>query len=317
MRVIFMGTPEFVIPVLSPLVDAPDIDVAAVYTPPDRPRGRGRSVEMPPVKQFALERGLTVCQPPGFRGAPARNALATFRPDVLVVAAYGRLLPKPVLEAAPAGCLNLHPSLLPKYRGPSPVATAIRDGLTATGVTLMLLDEGMDTGPIIAQREYPISPADTAGSLTADLFRAGAGLLLDNIRPWVNGEIHPREQEHDQATVTRKLERADGQTDWRLPAWELERMHRAYTPWPGLFTQWDGQGLKLLDVAAVADAAEPTRPPGTVVPLGHDETPLGVVTGRGVLRLRTLQLEGRRAVTAAEFRRGHPSFTGARLEGAL
>jgi methionyl-tRNA formyltransferase len=313
MRVIFMGTPDFVIPVLSPLVEAPDIDVVAVYTPPDRPRGRGRSVDMPPVKRYALEQGLTVCQPAGFRGAEAREQLSAFRPDVMVVAAYGRLLPKPVLDAAPGGCLNLHPSLLPKYRGPSPVATAIRYGLTATGVTLMLLDEGMDTGPIVAQREFPLSPTDTAGSLTAALFQAGADLLMDNVRVWVNGDIPPRPQDDGAATVTNKLERADGQADWQLSALELERLHRAYTPWPGLFTHWDGQGLKLLDVAAVEQELAPPTPPGTVVPVGNNDIPLGVVTGEGVLGLKTVQLEGRRGVTAAAFKQGYPGFIGSRL----
>ena len=204
MRVIFMGTPDFVIPVLSPLVEAPDIDVVAVYTPPDRPRGRGRSVDMPPVKRSTVQQGLTVCQPAGFRGAEAREQLSAFRPDVIVVAAYGRL-PQTCAGHRPGGCLNLHPSLLPKYRGPSPVATAIRDGLATTGVTLMLLDEGMDTGPIVAQREFPISPTDTAGSLTAALFQAGADLLMDNIRAWVNGDISPCPQDDGAATVTNKV----------------------------------------------------------------------------------------------------------------
>ena len=310
-----MGTPEFVIPVLAPLVDAPGIDVVAVYTPPDRPKGRGRSVEMPPVKEYALERGLTVCQPAGFRREEAQDELASFRPDVLVVAAYGRLLPGPVLEAAAGGCLNLHPSLLPKYRGPSPVATAIRDGIESTGVTLMLLDEGMDSGPIIAQREHPIVPSDTAGSLTAELFRVGADLLLENLDGWVSEEITAVPQDEDAASFTRKLERSDGAADWSLPAGQLERLHRAYTPWPGLFTSWEGKGLKLVDVAAPPAPGETDSIPGTVVGLEDPGVPCGVVTGEGVLGLRSVQLEGRRASDASDFLRGHPSFLGSVLAG--
>ena len=315
MRLIFMGTPDFVIPVLAPLVDAPGIDVVAVYTPPDRPRGRGRSVEMPPVKEYALERGLTVCQPAGFRREESREELASFRPDVLVVAAYGRLLPKPVLEAAPGGCLNLHPSMLPKYRGPSPVATAIRDGIESTGVTLMLLDEGMDSGPIIAQREHPIAPTDTAGSLTAALFRGGAALLLENLDEWVRGDITAVPQDDNSATFTQKLERSDGAADWSLPTGQLERLHRAYTPWPGLFTSWDGKGLKLVDVVPLPALDATESIPGAVVELEHPGVPCGVVTGEGILGLRSVQLEGRRASDASDFLRGYPSFLGSVLAG--
>ena len=310
-----MGTPGFVVPVLAPLVDAPGIDVVSVYTPPDRPRGRGRSVEMPPVKEYALERGLTVCQPAGFRREQPREELAAFRPDVLVVAAYGRLLPKPVLDAAPGGCLNLHPSLLPKYRGPSPVATAIRDGIESTGVTLMLLDEGMDSGPMIAQREYPIAPTDTAGSLTTELFRVGADLLLENLDGWVRGDITAVPQGDDAATFTQKLERSDGEADWSLPAGQLERHHRAYTPWPGLFTAWEGKGLKLVDVVALPTAEATASTPGAVVELEHPGVPCGVVTGEGILGLKRVQLEGRRASDASDFLRGYPSFLGSVLAG--
>ena len=315
MRLIFMGTPDFVIPVLAPLVDAPRIDVVAVYTPPDRPRGRGRSVEMPPVKEYALERGLPVIQPAGFRREEVQRELASFRPDVLVVAAYGRLLPKPVLETAPGGCLNLHPSLLPKYRGPSPVATAIRDGIESTGITLMLLDEGMDSGPIVAQRDHPIAPVDTAGSLTAELFRVGADLLLENLDGWVNGEIRAVPQDASAATVTQKLERSDGAADWNLSAGQLELLYRAYTPWPGLFTSWDGKGLKLVDVVALSTLEATGSTPGSVVKLDHPGAPCGVATGDGILGLRSVQLEGRRASDASDFLRGYPSFLGSVLAG--
>ena len=313
MRLVFMGTPDFVVPILEAVVQAPDVQVAGVYTPPDRPRGRGRSPEMPPVKSYALKQGLPVFQPATLRSARAQEELAALQPDVIIVAAYGKFLPVPVLDTPPHGCLNLHPSLLPKYRGPSPVVTAILEGESVTGVTLMKLDEGMDTGPIIAQQEQPITPQDTAGTLTAALFRLGAALLLENLSPWVAGRIAPRPQDNAQATVTRKLERADGQANWGLSALALERRRRAYTPWPGLFTHWQGQVLKLLDVALIPDSAHANGEPGLVVSLSLPETPAGVVTADGVLGLKRLQLEGRRDNSAGEFLRGYPQLIGSKL----
>lgn len=315
MRVMFMGTPDFVVPVLDALAASPDVDVVGVYTPPDRPRGRGRSPEMPPVKARSLSLGLPVYQPSTLRSARVQEELASLQPDVIVVAAYGRILPSPVLDLPPHGCLNLHPSLLPRYRGPSPVVTALLEGDSTTGVTLMQLDEGMDTGPIIAQREYPISPNDTAETLTRALFQLGADLLMQSVRPWVEGQLAAQPQNEALATVTRKLERSDGEADWQLSAIQLERRQRAYTPWPGLFTHWQGQLLKLVDVAALPDsAASDGDPPGAVVPLPLADSPVGVVTSDGVLGLKALQLEGRRATTAQEFVRGYPQFVGSRLQ---
>lgn len=313
MRLVFMGTPDFVIPVLDALAQAQDVQVAGVYTPPDRPRGRGRSPEMPPVKTYALNQGLAVFQPATLRSARVQEELTALKPDAIVVAAYGRFLPAPVLDAPPHGCLNLHPSLLPKYRGPSPVVTAILEGEAITGITLMKLGAGMDTGPIIAQRERPIGRQDTAGTLTAALFRLGAGLLLENLSRWVAGQIAPQPQDDAQATVTRKLERADGQADWGLSAEALERRCRAYTPWPGLFTHWHRQVLKLLDVIALPGPASPGGEPGLVAPLSLEEAPAGVVTTDGMLGLKRVQLEGRRANSAGEFLRGYPQFIGSKL----
>ena len=251
MRVVFMGTPAFVTPVLDALCGAADVSVAAVYAPPDRPRGRGRSPEMPPVKTHALELGLNVLQPESLRSAQVRSELQALAPDVIVVAAYGKFLPPRVLSTPPHGCLNLHPSLLPWYRGPSPVPSTILGGDRLTGVTLMLLDEGMDTGPIIAQAEYPLSGEETAETLTGALFARGSDLLIENLDPWVSGTLQLCPQDEARATVTRKLEREDGRADWMLSAIELSTRRRAYTPWPGLYTHWDGKMVKLLDVVAL------------------------------------------------------------------
>ena len=313
MRLVFMGTPAFVTPVLGALASAPGIRVVGVYTPPDRPRGRGLSPEMPPLKAYALERGLPVYQPASLRSERSQRELAGLKPDVVVVAAYGKILPPPALNTPPHGCLNLHPSLLPRYRGPSPVAAAILEGDAVTGISLMLLDEGMDTGPVIAQLEHRLSGRETAEMLTATLFQLGAELLLRELASWVAGGLPPHPQDGTQATVTRKLERADGQADWGLSAAALERRRRAYTPWPGLFTHWQDKTLKLLDVVALPSDDTPHTVPGQVVLLETEQVPVGVCCGQGLLGLKSVQLEGRRAISAGEFLRGHPQFIGARL----
>lgn len=315
MRLLFMGTPEDVVPVLESLVSGPGIDVVGVYTPPDRPKGRGREVEMPPVKVFALERGLLVFQPTTLRPEPAQQELADLRPDVIVVAAYGKLLPKGVLSTPDHGCLNIHPSMLPKYRGPSPVATAILNGETATGVTLMLLDEGMDTGPIIAQRGFPLSGSETAEDLTPTLFQLGGELLLENLEPWIAGQVPAINQDAARAILTSKLQRSDGEADWCLSAVELERRRRAFTPWPGLFTHWEGKILKLLDVAPLTleSDARQNNEPGQVLSISGHDSPMAIATQDGLLEIKSVQLEGRRAQSAAEFLRGYPAFIKAKL----
>jgi methionyl-tRNA formyltransferase len=267
---------------------------------------------VPRVKGHALALGLPVYQPATLRSARAQAQLAALKPDVILVAAYGKLLPPEVLKTPPHGCLNLHPSLLPRHRGPSPVATAILEGDAVTGVTLMLLDEGMDTGPIVAQREHPLSPSDTAETLTVALFEMG-NTLLKNLGPWVAGQLAALPQEEAKATTTHKLERAHGEAGWELSAMALERRRRAFTPWPGLFTHWQGKVLKLLDVVALPAEADPSPEPGQVIPLSLKDVAIGVGTGQGVLGIKSLQLEGRRPVAGDEFRRGYPRFIGALL----
>ena len=316
-RTVFMGTPAFALPVLEALLAAGETEVVAVYTPPDRPRGRGRTMETTPVKAAAQERGLPLFQPASLRPAPAQEELASLQPDLIVVAAYGKLLPPPVLALPPHGCLNLHPSLLPRYRGPSPVVSAILDGAPQTGVSLMFLDEGMDTGPVVAQEERGLRGDETADALTDELFRRGAELLRASLDGWVSGALTAAPQDEAQATITRKLERADGWADWNLPAVELERRRRAFTPWPGLSAHWQDKSLRLLDVAPLepppGPGSEPNPEPGRVVALPLADTPVGVATGQGILGLKQVQLEGRRAVAAADFLRGYPAFIGSQL----
>lgn len=307
-RAVFMGTPNFAVPALDALEDCPDVEVVAVYTPPDRRRGRGQNFEASPIKQRGEELGIPVAQPRTFKDKEVVAELQGYRPDVIVVAAYGRLLPAEVLEIPPFGCLNLHPSLLPRHRGPSPVAGAILAGDRITGVSLMLLDEGMDTGPIVAQRQREIGASDDAEALTGELFGAGASLLVETLPRWMNGSVAAAAQDGDLATYTTKLERADGLVDWGLSADILSRRQRAYTPWPGLYTRWRGKEVKLLDVIPLAGAG---AEPGLVVET--DAAAIAIGTGEGLLVARRLQMEGRRATSDHEFLRGYPEFKGARL----
>ena len=330
MRAVFMGTPAYARSVLEALLWL-NFEVVGVYTQPDKPSGRGRVVEPPPIKRFALERGIKVFQPASLRSAEVQQALASLASDVIVVAAYGKILPSEVLRIPHYGCVNVHPSLLPRYRGPSPVATAILDGESHTGATILLMDEGMDSGPILLSRSVPIDHSvATTESLTQLLFDCGAELLKEAIPLWTGGEVMPQPQDHHRATFTKKLEKGDGEARWELSAQELERRLRAFTPWPGLFTYWKGGLLKILS-AAVVDRAVGHRgvdvrelpasaednlsgqEPGLVVPLDGPDVVVGVGTGRGVLGLKRLQLEGRRPVSSREFLQGYREFLGSRL----
>ena len=316
MRTVFMATPAYVIPVLEALL-ALDSHVVGVYTQPDKPSGRGRTCEPPPVRGFALEHGIEVFQPASLRRVEVQQELASLSPDVIVVAAYGKLLPPEVLSIPPYGCVNVHPSLLPRYRGPSPVATSILEGDAQTGTTIMLMDEGMDTGPILSSRSVLVEPdVVNTESLTPLLFQLGAELLKEVLPLWLKGEVTSQLQDHSRATVTKKLEKNDGEATWELSAEELERRLRAFTPWPGLFTYWEGKLLKILSVAilpAFPDVVS-EKGPGHVVSLKEPPgVALGVVTGRGILGLNSLQMEGKRPISGEEFLRGYRDFPGSRL----
>lgn len=308
LRAVFMGTPSFAVPALDILASNPAVDVVAAYTPPDRRRGRGRVMEPSPVKARAQELEIPIYQTPSFRNPDVVDEFSRLKPELVVVVAYGRLLPAEVLDIPRFGCLNLHPSLLPRHRGPSPVPGAILSGDENTGITLMLLDEGMDSGPIIAQRARSIRPEDDAESLTTELFHDGAALLEATLPDWLSGDVDACPQDEDLATYTSKMERADGLADWRRPAEFLWRQQRAYAPWPGLHTTWQGKELKLLKVAPLPDG---NAEPGAVVRADGDR--LAVGTGEGLLAIRRLQLEGRRPASADDFVRGYPDFPGARL----
>ena len=283
-----------------------------MYTRPDRRAGRGNRLAAPPVKRAALEMGLSVRQPASLRrDAEAQRAIRALAPDAIVVAAYGLFLPPDTLSAAALGCVNIHPSLLPRYRGPSPVVTALLNGDETTGVTLMIPDEGMDTGPVLMARETTIGPDEDAQTLTARLFEMGAALLVKALPAWERGEVTPMAQDEAQASVTKLVRREDGKIDWGIPAWRVERMARAYSPWPGAFTTWRGSVLKVVTARAHEAGPAGHAPPGRVI--AFDDGGVGVRTGDGVLELRRVQLAGRAVSDARDFARGYRDFLGSQL----
>ncbi len=310
MRIVFMGTPEFSVTPLQHLV-LNQYEVAAVCTQPDRMAGRGRSLASSPVKKVAEELGLPVIQPVNLKKEDVVVELADLRPDIIVVAAFGQILPQSVLDIPEFGCVNLHPSLLPEYRGASPVAAAILGGNEFTGVSMMLMDAGMDTGPVLAQAQIPVADWDTTGSLTSKLSLIAAQLLLDVLPSWVKGEITPRPQNDDEATYCGTITKEEGEIDWRLPAVALWRRVRAFQPWPGCYTRWQGKQLKIIE--AVPLSVKKALGTGQVVAVGKEKVGFGVGTGEGVLGVLEVQLEGKRAMSAVEFLRGQQKLIGAVL----
>ena len=306
-RIIFMGTPQFAVPSLNALVA--DHAVIGVITQPDRPAGRGRDLHQSPVKQAALEHDLPLYQPRSLCTSEAFDQLVDWCPDLIVVAAFGQLLSQDVLDLPPHGCLNVHASLLPRWRGAAPVAAAILAGDEITGVTIMKMDAGLDTGPILAQREEAICADDTRASLTERLSVVGAELLAEALPPYVAGDLQPRPQAEDEATFADRLRKEDGELDWSRPAVALDRKVRAFMPWPGTFTFWEGRRLKVLKAMSLPEW-EGDAPPGVVV--GVDDG-AAVATGAGALQLEKIQLAGKRAMAVGPFLRGARDFVGSCL----
>lgn len=306
-RVVFMGTPGFAVPALRAMAETQD--VVGVVTQPDAPAGRGGRLAAPPVKEFALQHGLSVLQPDSLKSPESVAHVADLRPDVIVVAAYGHILRRNMLDLPPAGCVNVHASLLPRWRGASPISAAIAAGDDVTGVTIMKMDAGLDSGPLIAQRGEPIAADDTTGSLTHRLALLGADLLAETLPLFLDGAITPVAQDESRVTLCRTLKKDDGRLDWSRPAAELERHVRAMAPWPGAFTAWNGKLLKVLRAAAA---------PRAVTGIGHGRVALErdrvfVACGDGAIELLEVQLEGKKAVAAGEFARGHRAVDAALL----
>ncbi len=308
-----MGTPAFAVPALEALLNSRQHTLAGVVTQPDRPAGRGRQLVEPPVKAVARQAGVAVIQPARLRDPEALAQLQAWAPDVIVVAAFGQILKPTVLDLPPHGCVNLHASLLPRHRGAAPVAAAILAGDLETGVTLMRMDAGLDTGPIIAQQREPIRPDDTTASLAERLSQVGARLLVQALPAYLAGRLTPLPQDEAHATYAPQLKKDDGRLDFTRAAIELERRIRAFTPWPGAFALWPGPAgapapLKILR-AAVLD--QTLGAPGEVAATPHGPA---VACGQGALLLLEVQPPGKRSMPAADFARGARGFAGQRLE---
>jgi methionyl-tRNA formyltransferase len=305
-RTVFMGTPQFAVVILESLLQN-SYQILAVYTQPDKAAGRGRPVVSPPVKKLALERQIPIIQPETFESSEIVDRLASFQPDLIVVTAFGFVLPPKVLSLPKFACLNVHPSLLPQHRGPSPVANAILCGDELTGVTIMLMDAGLDTGPILAQEKVGISFVDTTGSLGAKLADVGARLLLQTLPGWVGGDLKPQAQDESEATYSKLITGKDAEIDWRLSALEIWRMVRAYNPWPGCYSLCQGKRLKIHEAVPLGDGKNGEI--GKVIALA-EQPEIGVITKKGILGLCQIQLEGKREMPASEFVRGKRDFIG-------
>ncbi len=305
-----MGTPEFALPTLEALAE--QYAVVGVVTQPDRRAGRGRRLSPPPVKEMAEAEGIEVFQPKRLRGnIEALEHIRAWSPDVIVVAAYGQIIPPEVLEIPRHGCVNIHPSLLPRWRGATPIQGAILAGDEVTGVTIMLMDEGLDTGPILAQRKTPIHAGETAGELEERLSEISADLLLEVLPNYLAGKIAPRAQAEDKITMTHRLRKSQAAIDWSHSAPELERHIRAYAPEPGAYTTWNGQHFKIFQAQVVPAKVElPEAVVGEV--FIWQDTP-AVMTGKGALALLQVQLAGKRPMNGEQFVRGRHDFKGAIL----
>ncbi|MCS7050542.1 MAG: methionyl-tRNA formyltransferase [Thermomicrobium sp.] len=298
-RILFLGTPAFAVPSLRTLAGQPDMEVVLVVTQPDRPSGRGQRLRPPAVKHAALELNLPVYQPPSLRSPEVTERLLAASPRVGVVVAYGELIPTSILRLLPAGFLNVHPSLLPRYRGASPIQAALLNGDTETGVTIMLLTAELDAGPILRQVALPIRPDDTGVTLGTRLAEVTAELLPQTVRDWVAGRLVPVPQDERMATYTRPLRKADGRVDWTRSAEEIERAIRALQPWPCAWTTLRGRRLILLRAHLVEEHQR--LAPGCLAPTTTD---LLVGTGQGVLALDAVQAEGRRPTSGLAWWRG-------------
>ncbi len=297
--IVFMGTPDFAIPVLSALIE--HHHVIGVVTQPDRPAGRSRQMQASPVKQLALKNNIPVLQPEKIRRPEAVEELKRWPADVYIVAAFGQILPQNVLDIPPHGSVNVHASLLPRWRGAAPIQAAIRAGDAETGITIMQMDAGLDTGPMLTQRAIPIAVDETGASLHDKLAVVGAELLIDTLPGYLEGRIRPQPQDESAVTYAPTIKKEEGLIDWTQDAVSIERLIRAFTPWPGTYTRWNGHQLKVL----AARAAPGNGQPGMVI---DTRGQIAIGTGEGLLYPQRLQLEGRSAVSVEDFVRGRPDF---------
>lgn len=307
-RLIFMGTPDFAVPSLEALLNHGE-EVAAVVCQPDRPRGRGRKVSPPPVKVLAEKHNLPVLQPTKIRTEEFLERIKSYKPDLIVVAAYGRILPGPLLSLPPLGTINVHGSLLPKYRGAAPIQWAILNGDRETGITIMQMDEGMDTGDILLPGKLTIAADDTAGSLAGKMADLGGRLLVEALEKLKAGTLHPRKQDDSRATLAPPLVKEQGIIDWRDSAWKISCQIRGLDPWPLAFTTLNGSWLRFFRPTVIEGPV--AEPPGTL--LSADKHGLLIATGENCLQVKEIQREGGKRLSVDAFLRGHPLQPGIRF----
>lgn len=307
MRIVYMGTPPFAVPPLEALLLAGH-DVAAVVTRVDKPAGRGKVLTAPAVKTAAQAAGIPVLQPRRIRDPESIDRIRSLAPEAIVVAAYGQILPQEVLSIPPRGCVNIHASLLPAYRGAAPINWAIINGEARTGITIMQMDAGMDTGAILLQESIPIAATDTAGSLTATLSTLGSRLVVEALGRLAAGTLPAQPQDGSKASLAPLLRKEDGRIDWKEPAARIRDRARGLSPWPGAYTYLEGKLIKVIETAVIAGAGEP----GALLVTGPGRLAIG--TGDGLLEVLTLQPEGRKPMSAGEFLRGHRGIEGKKFE---
>lgn len=303
MKIVFMGTPDFSVPALEALVSAGH-EVAAVVTQPDKPKGRGKEMQMTPVKTAALSHGIQVFQPQRVKNNPEfLEQLKTIGPDVIVVIAFGQILPREILELPPCGCINIHASLLPKYRGAAPIQWVIIDGEKETGITTMYMEEGLDTGDMLLKTVIPIAEDETGGSLHDKLSKAGGALILDTLKGLEAGVIE-RTPQTGETCYAKMLTKSLGNIDWSMEADAIERLIRGLSPWPSAYSYLDGKTVKIWKAAVDSEVEMESGDcePGTIAAISKDG--FSVQTGKGLLMVKELQLEGKKRMDAAAFLRG-------------
>jgi methionyl-tRNA formyltransferase len=310
-RVVFMGSPDFAVPSLAGLVDD-GYQVTLAVTQPDRPAGRGQRMRRPAIAVAADELGIPVYQPTTLRTTESRAPIEAERPDVIVVAAFGLLLPLPILDLPRRGCVNVHASLLPRHRGAAPIQACILSGDPETGITIMAMDAGMDTGGIISQRSFPLTSNDSAMELEPRLAALGRDLLRETLPAWLDGSMNPTPQDDALATYAPKIKRTDAEIDWTRSAEECDRAVRAFRGWPNAFTSMDGKHLIVLETRVIPDPPQSAGPGVVMVQRGAPWSP-AVGTGSGLLQLIRVQPEGRRPMSAADLINGLPGVAGMRL----
>ena len=304
-KIIFMGTPDFAVPTLQRLID--EHEVIGVVTQPDRPAGRGKQVRQSPIKKLAAAHNIPTYQPKRLRKPEAIEGLRELGiPDVYIVAAFGQILPQTVLDIPPHGSVNVHASLLPRWRGAAPIHAAIRAGDTETGVTIMQMDAGLDTGPMIEERAIPIAPDETAETLHDRLAALGADLLSDVLPRYLSGELTPTPQDDAQATFAPQIEKQEGEIDWEQDAASIERLVRAFHPWPGTYTYWAGKRLKVLGGSVGKGSAQPGK-------VKQVDEGVAIGTGNGLFYPSRLQLAGSKPLDIDDFVNGYQDFIGAHL----